>query len=272
MVRYLSPSKVNLFLQVLNKRTDGYHELKSLFQAIGLFDFLDIQLHTHDHFTCSDPSLPTDERNLVVRARQLFRKKTGLQTPLFIHLEKHIPHEAGLGGGSGNAATVLFALNQLTRASISEEELAEWSSELGSDVPFFFSTGRALCQGRGERVTNMEEWEGEGKRVWIVKPPIGLSTPRVYSALKKEKREGGGEERLYENDLEDAALELCPELGELKKRLEARGFDAVFLCGSGTSFCCVGEGAEVIAMEKEGWGVKLYQVPYLRREKGHWWI
>ncbi len=109
-----SPAKINLFLRIMGKRPDGYHELASLFQAIGLGDTLTFTLTPQDSLTCSDPSLPCNDSNLIIKALHLFRRKTNLHIPVTIHLEKHIPTQAGLGGGSSNAATTLGALNTLT--------------------------------------------------------------------------------------------------------------------------------------------------------------
>ena len=148
-MKFLSPAKLNLFLRVLRKRSDGYHELASLFQAIDLVDALHVREVSEDRFSCSDPAL-LGPSNLVLRALKLFREKTGLQFPVEMHLEKRIPMQSGLGGGSSNAATALFALNVLAGRVATEEQLCAWSQEIGSDVPFFFSLGTAYCTGRGK--------------------------------------------------------------------------------------------------------------------------
>ncbi|MES2198630.1 MAG: hypothetical protein V4489_00475, partial [Chlamydiota bacterium] len=110
---FLSPAKINVFFKVLRKREDGFHEISSLYQAITLFDTLQIRLSAKDEFTCSDPSLSLDHTNLVNKALNLFRKKTGSSDQFSIHLDKKIPMQAGLGGGSSNAATALWAFSKL---------------------------------------------------------------------------------------------------------------------------------------------------------------
>lgn len=132
-----SPAKVNLFLRIVGKRPDGYHELASLFQSISLYDLLHFTPSTQDVLTCTDPSLPIDKTNLIWKAVDLFRKKTNLHTFVKVHLEKNIPTQAGLGGGSSNAATTLWALNQLCGKPATDLQLSQWAGEIGSDVSFF---------------------------------------------------------------------------------------------------------------------------------------
>lgn len=126
MLRLFSPAKINLFLHIVSKRSDGYHELSSLFQTITLGDRLTIELSDKDQLSCSDPQLPIDSTNLVLKATALFRKKTGLNPFFKIHLDKKIPIQAGLGGGSSNAATALWGCNLITKANLSSHTLKEW--------------------------------------------------------------------------------------------------------------------------------------------------
>lgn len=250
MMIFKSPAKVNLFLRVIRKRQDHYHDLASLFQAIDLADLLHIEKSSQDIFSCSDRSLPMDEKNLVVKALQLFRKKTGQRFSVKIHLDKVIPREAGLGGGSSNAATTLFALKQLSGLSISCHELAEWSSEIGSDIPFFFSKGSAYCEGRGERVRDVNL---SPQSFVILKPSIGLSTPQVFRSLDLTKLSKEDPEGLLErflsgdgvmiNDLEEAAFLLEPSLKVFKETLIQNGFKKCMMTGAGSAFICIGEGS-----------------------------
>jgi len=249
MLTLISPAKINLFLRVLKKRSDGYHELASLFQAIDLYDTLHFELADNDLLECEHPSLPTDSSNLIWKAVNLYRKKTGLKFAIKIKLEKHIPTEAGLGGGSSNAATALFAVNALQNALVPKDQLIQWASEIGSDVAFFLSSGTAFCSGRGECVQPvLPTWN---ETVWVAKGFAGLSTPLVYGALKNVEQNNLAPERLlslfstnspiYCNDLEGAACSLMPELLKQKKKLLNLGFKSVFMAGSGSSFICVGE-------------------------------
>jgi 4-diphosphocytidyl-2-C-methyl-D-erythritol kinase len=247
-LRVRSPGKVNLFLRIVRRRPDGYHDLASLFQAIDLADTLSVALSTHDTLVCSDPTLPTDRSNLVWKAVDLFRKHTGLLSPISIHLEKRIPTEAGLGGGSSNAATMLWTLNQLHNCPASHDQLLAWSAEIGSDISFFLSQGTAYCTGRGEKIEPLPALPQQ--KFWIVKPPYGLSTPAVYKALAADQLPQrnpsvslqhwlqGNEDRY--NDLEQAAFALSPELASLRKHLLVHGCQDVLLCGSGSSLACFG--------------------------------
>ena len=250
MIQLQAPAKINLFLRALHKRTDGYHELASLLQTIGLADTLTLKLADKDTFSCSDPCLQGED-NLAIKALRLFRRH--VNRPFFVActLEKKIPLQAGLGGGSSDAAAMLIGLNRLLESPLADDELCKLASELGSDVPFFLKGGSAFCQGRGERITPLSPLAC--KTVWIIKPPFGLSTPEVYRALNiaglkprcphtslSEHLQGQGE---YYNDLEGAALLLRPQLATLKHTLLASGFSTVLLSGSGSAFFCLGDGS-----------------------------
>ncbi|GJP52162.1 hypothetical protein CLOM_g11259 [Closterium sp. NIES-68] len=153
-----SPSKVNVFLRITRKRPDGYHELASLFHAISLGDTLKFSFspsNSRDALTTNAPGVPLDSSNLVIKALDLFRRKTGIQKYFWVHLDKKVPTGAGLGGGSGNAATALWAANRMCGDVASEAELLEWSADIGSDISFFFSQGAAYCTGRGEIVEDV---------------------------------------------------------------------------------------------------------------------
>lgn len=235
-----SPAKLNLFLRVTAKRPDGYHELLSLMQAINFGDSLSIKTSRIDSFTCSDSTLPMDGSNLVCLAVQLFRTKTQVSTPLSIHLEKRIPRQAGLGGGSSNAATTLWGLNALFNAGFSNDQLMEWGAELGPDVPFFFSTGRAFCQGRGEKVTSLPP---VSQAFRLFHCPIGATTPEIFKHCTPFLIDFEEKTRLFNdfhysnpnppfNDLESITESLYPEVAEWKKSIPC----AVTMTGSGSSY------------------------------------
>lgn len=265
MLTLLSPAKINLFLKILGKRPDGYHELESLFQTISMFDTLRIRLADNDRFTCNDPYLPTDSTNLVILALAKFRQLYKKNFHVHIHLEKTIPTQAGLGGGSSNAATTLWGINQLLDCPLTVEHMQDLGAEIGSDVPFFFSCGTAICRGRGEIVEPIAPHEPQ--EVWIVKPIEGLSTPLVYQALKLEslkKMANDGSE--YYNDLEEAAFELQPRLRTIKQDLIQAGFSTVLLCGSGTAFFCLGE-----ATPPEMIGVACTKAKFINRHPKRWY-
>lgn len=249
MLTLKSPAKLNLFLRILGKREDGYHEISSLFRTINLFDTLKFSHSDKDEFLCNDPSLPMDESNLVLKALRLFRLKSGRSFPVKIELEKHIATQAGLGGGSSNAATTLFALNQMIGCPFTEVTLAEWGSELGSDVPFFFSTGAALCEGRGEKVKALHDLPE--LEISLAKPSFGLSTPAVYAALDLNQlskddpnqllKRFYGDNPHFVNDLESAAFKIKPELAAFKTALLNKGAKSVLMTGSGSCFFSTGD-------------------------------
>lgn len=272
MISVFSPAKVNLFLQVLGKRTDGYHELSTLMQTIGLGDTLEIELASHDSLTCTDSSIPLDHSNLILKAAHLFRLKTGIKAGLNIHLHKQVPVQAGLGGGSSNAASTLWAFNQLVGQIATHKELQKWSAEIGSDVPFFFSLGTAHCTGRGENVSNLTSLPSHS--CWVIKPPIGLSTPEVYRALQLNSGHFSqqcldeilsGRQR-YFNDLEQPAFLLKPELKNLKNKLMGYGFDTVLMTGSGSAFFCLGKGQPQLDGQ-----IKSYSTHFINRKPLEWY-
>jgi len=249
-MRLFSPAKVNLFLRVERKRGDGYHDLASLFQAISLGDCISFSLNEKDFLSCTDPHVPVGPNNLIWQAANLFRRKTGLSFGLCVHLEKNLPMQSGLGGGSSNAATTLWALNQMWGRPATDELLALWAAEIGSDISFFFSQGTAYCTGRGERVAPLS-LPSQPPPMWIIKPLEGLSTPHIFKIFDLSKREPREPlESLEEwrrgkictyNDLEKPAFEQLPLLKTLREELVHQGYQHVTLTGSGTSFFCFGE-------------------------------
>ncbi len=224
---------MNLSLRIIRKREDGFHELSSLFQTIDLCDHIQITPAPKDSFTSNCPQI---SNNLILQALHLFRAKTRISNTYHIDLQKNIPIEAGLGGGSSNAATTLWALNTLNGSPASKEQLMHWGAELGSDVPFFFSSGSAHCTGRGEIVKDVTPIT-LNHPLWLVKPSIGLSTQEIYQAF--DLSTCSKEDQLFTNDLEHPAFLAKPSLKELKQKLE-RLYDRVVMSGSGTAFICEG--------------------------------
>ena len=159
-------------LEIRGKRADGFHEIESLFVPISLADELTIERGDAFSFTCDEPEVPSDERNLVVRAARLFFEKIQAEPRVKIALTKKIPHGAGLGGGSSDAATTLLALDEIFQAQLPAATLAEMAAELGSDVPFFLHRSAAICRGRGEIVIP----HGFKQRLplLLLKPPFGV--------------------------------------------------------------------------------------------------
>lgn len=238
MIRYKAPAKINLYLEVLGKREDGFHELLMLMEEVPLYDFIYIE---KDYGISVECDIIRGD-NIVFKAAQLYFDYFKLEGGVRIRLEKNIPLSAGLGGGSSDAATTLIALRDLYGRG-SEEELHQLATELGSDVPFFLKKGPCIARGRGEI---LEEVEGPSLG-WIVlvKPELGLSAGQVYKNLDlKEKRTGDFEAFLQAyrssdnfmdltiNSLEAPAFKLAPELEEIKKLLGENSL----MSGSGTTF------------------------------------
>lgn len=247
-ISIFSPAKVNFFFKVIRKRSDGYHEIASLYQAVSLGDHLYLRVNaSKDSFRCEGLDLPFDNSNLVFKALLIFRKMTNLLFFVDIVLEKRIPIMAGLGGGSSNGASTLWALNELFGRPLSHDQLQEAGSSLGSDLAFFFSSGSALCYSRGERCEDIDFIK---THFFIAKPSFGMSTPDVYKHLQLEKLEDNHAQTAlnsyasgsfdFFNDLESSAFALNPSLADLKRQLLNSGFEKVVMTGSGSAFICFG--------------------------------
>lgn len=259
-------AKVNLSLCVLEKRPDGYHDLETVFQSVGLADRLRLRETGGDQVTieCSYPGVPLDRSNLCWRAAELMRSRyaagrgnPALQFGLEIEIEKTIPPQAGLGGGSSDAAATLVGLNLLWRLGLEPEELEKLAAELGSDVSFFVRGGTAIGRGRGER---LERLPPPG-RLWFVlaRPNFGISTSWAYGQLEGERRpppntwemvDALGSSDLPEiaaalrNDLERPALAAYPDLAGIKRSLLDAGCLGALLCGSGSAIFGLAEDLE----------------------------
>ncbi len=257
-----SPAKINLWLRVLGRRDDGFHEVATRLLRLSLAD--EVRLGHHGtgralKVNCSDPSLPVDDNNLAVRALHLFQERAGVGGSWRLHLKKRIPTGAGLGGGSGNAATVLRLANQLCGAPLSEEVLLELAAGIGADVAFFvLDAAAADGKGRGEQVTRVEA--GEPLTLVLIKPPFPVSTPWAYKQWK-----GSHElpEVLYApqitrwgalvNDLERPVFEKYLLLPSLKSwLLEQPECQAALMSGSGsTMFAVTRAGAEAVRLAEK---------------------
>jgi 4-diphosphocytidyl-2-C-methyl-D-erythritol kinase len=258
-----APAKINLSLRILGKRPDGFHELETLMVPIGLADPIEI---SHGggkgiEFLCSDPELPGGGDNLCVKAAEAFLASTGLDHGIRIALMKKIPHGAGLGGGSSDAAAVLKGLNELFNHPLVEEELHQIAATLGSDVPFFLHGGAAMCRGRGEI---LEEAPVLPERtLLLIKPPFPVPTAWAYRNYAELKESGMSPlpqqpQRLGEigivNDLEPAVFHKYLLLPSMKAwLLEQPGVECAFMTGSGSTMVAVmkpGTGAEITAALK----------------------
>jgi 4-diphosphocytidyl-2-C-methyl-D-erythritol kinase len=175
-----APAKLNLRLRVLGRRRDGFHELETLMVRLPcLADRIEAEAAGEFSFGCDDPTVPCDERNLVVRAARGFERVAGIRLPWRINLEKRIPHGAGLGGGSSDAAAMLRLLDGLHPGLVDPAKISDLAARLGSDVPFFLGSGPAICRGRGERVKAAAAVPP--LPVVLFKPGFGVATPEAYA-------------------------------------------------------------------------------------------
>jgi 4-diphosphocytidyl-2-C-methyl-D-erythritol kinase len=248
--------KVNLLLNILGRRADGFHELETVMQPVNFCDELVFERGGNEiRLSCSEKSLPTDSKNLVFRAAQQFLAAAKISDGVRIHLEKKIPLAAGLGGGSGNAATALLALNELFGRPLAAEQLFEIAAKLGSDIPFFLQDKPALATGRGEKIQPLGSFPAlRGKAFLLIHPGFGISTPWAYQNLARFpvalNGEKGRSEKLisklqasdwpavadgFYNSLEAPALEKFPILALFQEFLRANGALAALMSGSGST-------------------------------------
>lgn len=250
-----APAKINLSLDVLHKRPDGYHEVEMIMTTIDLADRLELSLLEKDeiHIVSHNRFVPDDHRNLAFQAAKLLKKRFGVKQGVTIEIEKTIPVAAGLAGGSSDAAATLRGLNKLWKLGLSIDELAELGAEIGSDVSFCVYGGTALSKGRGEKITELPV----PPTCWVIlaKPFIGVSTADVYRRLDLKKMKHPDTKKMIEaintknysqvcdnvgNVLEDVTLKLHPEVAQIKEQMKRFGADAVLMSGSGpTVFCLV---------------------------------
>lgn len=252
-----APAKVNLYLRVVGKRPDGFHELATFMLPVPLFDTILARPAGNISLQCDDPSLPVDSGNLVFRAANLLAARHAPGRGAEIELRKRIPHQAGLGGGSSDAAAALVCLNHLWGLDLGRSELAALALELGSDVPFFLGNGPAWCTGRGEIMTPVEP--AYRFNLVVVKPMEGLCTRQIFQLLGAGNLPGAvGEfpdpklqdDQAFQtalrqtamalgntlwNDLEVPSCQLLPSLEQIRKEMISAGVLGVVMTGSGSA-------------------------------------
>jgi 4-diphosphocytidyl-2-C-methyl-D-erythritol kinase len=256
-----APAKVNLFLELHGRRPDGYHEIETVMQAVTLYDRIELRPGPAKQIElqCSEPELPLDDGNIAYRAAALLDREIGLPQGVQIRLEKGIPHGAGLGGGSSDAAGVLAGINRLFGLGLGLDELAAYGAELGSDVPFFVRGGVALCEGRGERITPVPS--SLAAYVVICRPRCVLSTRAVYENMDSLGLTSGEHNSSFVldslaqgqfvstcahlfNRLERAAIALAPVVGQVREQLAAAASGIALVSGSGSSVYALIESAD----------------------------
>ncbi|MFH0947850.1 MAG: 4-(cytidine 5'-diphospho)-2-C-methyl-D-erythritol kinase [Elusimicrobiota bacterium] len=231
-------AKINLFLDVLGKRKDGYHNIKTIFQEVSLSDDIFIMGTVPNglfpngiKILCDMPGVPTDKKNLVYKAVELLEKHCGIKKAVEIKIKKKIPVGAGLGGGSSDAAAVLIGLNKLWNLKLHKNQLAKIGKKIGADVPFFtYGGGRCLGEGIGDKLTPLKVRKTE----WyvLVIPPYQISTKFVYSRLAETKKSDILNKHF--NRLEDVVLPLYPEIKKIKDLLIESGAEFSLMSGSGS--------------------------------------
>ncbi|MBD2848318.1 4-(cytidine 5'-diphospho)-2-C-methyl-D-erythritol kinase [Paenibacillus sp. IB182496] len=244
-----APAKINLLLDVLRKREDGFHEVEMVMTMVDLFDRLEMEELERDTIVISSQAgyIPLDEKNLAFQAARLIKERYRVPKGVYIHLDKKIPVAAGLAGGSSDAAATLRGLNRLWGLRIPLDELSRLGGELGSDVPFCVTGGTALATGRGELLQRI----GNPPQCWVIlaKPPINVSTADVYGRFRVNQLnthpslarmmaaiEGGSFTAMCDalgNVLESVTLSLYPEVRQLRSSMRQLGADGVLMSGSG---------------------------------------
>lgn len=243
-----APAKINLALDVLHKRNDGYHEVKMVMTTIDLADHLRITLLESDRIQIESTSgiIPNDKRNLAYKAAALLKERFAIKQGCKIEISKKIPVAAGLAGGSSDCAAALRGLNELWQLGLSPDELATIGAEIGSDVAFCVYGGTAVATGRGEIVKPISS----PAPAWVIlaKPSIGVSTADIYEQIdvstcfhpNVEAMIQAIETQNYKdmchqlgNSLEDVTLKLYPKVAKIKEKMKQLGADGVLMSGSG---------------------------------------
>ena len=266
-MKIFSPAKINLFLHIRGKRPDGYHELFSLMCCVTLFDEILLQIGRGDtiELQCSHPGVPADATNLAHRAACLFRQQLGSSQGIDIRLTKNIPIAAGLGGGSGNAASVLLALNKVYDRPFSPAQLMEMGLKLGADVPFFIFQKPAIATGIGEK---LDAFKGAlPYHVLLLYPGFNVSTAEIYQNLnlaltKDEKKPTSTHLKLSRfeparhltNDLEMITAQKYPEIRLLKEKLLNFGAIGALMSGSGPTVFGLFDNADTAKLAKQRLG------------------
>ena len=252
-------AKINLSLNVVRKREDGYHELEMIMVPLTLCDTIMIEKAQEDRITCDREDLACDDSNTMVKALKLMKQTYGITQNFRIHVEKHIPMQAGLAGGSANAAAVMKGINTLMNLNIPIAELSMLSKQIGADVPFCVYETPAVVKGIGEEVRPIEvhmDFE-----ILLVKPPMGVPTGKAFSMIdfttcehpnvsvvEKALRQGDdtGFYCSLGNTLEQPAFEIVPQIKEIKQELNNMGFDAVLMSGSGSTVFAITKDHELV--------------------------
>ena len=258
-----SNAKINLTLDIIGKRADGYHLLRSVMQPIPLYDTIMIRQEKEDiSINCNLPYIPTDQRNLIYKAAQLFFQKTGVQSGIHVAIEKQIPVGAGLGGGSSNAAAILIALNAFYQTGISNEQLSEWSLSLGADVPFFIANQTQLAEGIGEKLTLLPSMPA--CELFLIMPPFSINTKWAFEQLTTLDAPCKTDDMIAAlqkgsiidvaaqlgNQLEEVITKRYPQIKQFKQALLKNGALGASMTGSGSAvFGIFEKGTNIVSLK-----------------------
>lgn len=234
-----APAKLNLFLHITGRRPDGYHLLQSVFMLIDWCDTLHFEKRADSGISREDLTTALPEQDLITRAAHLLQQHTACTDGVHIGVEKHIPAQAGMGGGSSDAATCLLALNRLWHLKLSLPELTSLGLQLGADVPFFLSGRNAWVEGIGESITAIDLAPAQ---FWVIKPPTGIETARIFAHPDLKRDTNAATILLFDadaygfgrNDLQPVAQALCPEIEQALFALNSLGMQAK-MTGSGSA-------------------------------------
>jgi 4-diphosphocytidyl-2-C-methyl-D-erythritol kinase len=265
-----SPAKINLGLWIVRKRLDNYHDIYTVLHTLDFGDYIHVRPSPILKVRTSNPLIPEGEENIVYKAVKKFEEFTGLTPQYDIFIEKNIPHGAGLGGGSSNAATILKFLNEEFGNPLTEEDLFKLASTLGADVPFFLKGGMAIAEGIGDKLTFLED--RLDKELFLIYPNEPVETGRVYSLVRDDMLTSyenipiinmpiGKEEswlNYIENKLGELATEIYPVIKEVLNTLDYFGYKG-YITGSGSAVYCFGEASDTLKMVCKAKGWKLIE-------------
>ena len=273
-------AKVNLSLNVVRKREDGYHELEMIMVPLTLHDDVTIELSEQDQYSCDIEGLAIDESNTVVKAVKLMRETYGIKEHFHVHMEKHIPMQAGLAGGSADGAAVMKGINALLDLKIPISELSMLSKQVGADVPFCVYDTPAVVKGIGEDVTPIKsQLDFE---ILLVKPQEGVPTGKAFSMIDFETCEHPDYQKVQHametgnykafceslgNTLEQPAFQIVPLIKDIKQELLVMGFDGVLMSGSGSNVFAISQDHKLIQEAYEHFhhkGFFAYQTKMIR--------
>lgn len=243
-----SNAKINLFLDIKGKRDDGYHNIETVMQELKLHDVIHIEKSEVDELVCNNYSIPCDKRNTCIKALNLIREEFEINESIKIIIDKNIPPEAGMAGGSSNAASVIKGLNELWNLNMSIDKMCQIGLKIGADVPFCIVGGTCLCEDIGDKITVLTPFKWE--HIIIVKPDISISTPEAYRCVKSDYYNSYVDNKIVEfiqkkdytnvckniaNTLEDVIIKSHSIISEVKEDLIGYGAISAIMTGSGSA-------------------------------------